>query len=283
MTADTVSMAGDPAPSAQQASSGSSFYAAMRVLPRAQREAMFEVYSFCRQVDDIADSTAPSDRKAAELDQWRADIEALFAGSPPPKLRSLAETVRSFQLRKADFVAVIDGMSMDADADIFAPDLQTLDLYCDRVASAVGRLSVRIFGIAQPDGDLLAHHLGRALQLTNILRDIDEDAELGRLYLPRELLVEAGIPVSSIAEVIAHPALGAACVPLIARAEAHFDEADRIMMRHPRRAVRAPRIMSEIYRGILISLVARGFDQPRARVRTSRARVLLSILRNAFI
>ena len=170
--------------SARQAS-GSSFYAGMRILPRPQREAMFAVYGFCRAVDDVADDGGTRPERQRGLDRWRADIEALYAGRTTPATAALAEPVRTFGLDKQDFLAVIDGMAMDAVEDIRAPDEATLDLYCDRVASAVGRLSVRIFGIMGPNGIDLAHHLGRALQKTNILRDLEEDAEMGRLYLPR--------------------------------------------------------------------------------------------------
>ncbi|MGB3272400.1 MAG: squalene/phytoene synthase family protein, partial [Xanthobacteraceae bacterium] len=175
------------------AASGSSFYAAMRILPRAQREAMFQIYSFCRAVDDIADSDLPRDQRRVALAQWRADIDALYRGEPPAHLAAYAASLETFGLKREDFLAIIDGMEMDAAADIRAPDEATLDLYCDRVASAVGRLSVRVFGLPEEDGRALAHQLGRALQLTNILRDIDEDAAIGRLYLPRERLAAAGI------------------------------------------------------------------------------------------
>ncbi len=183
----------EPTTMAATRASGSSFYAGMRILPRAQREAMFEIYSFCRAVDDIADDPGPRAPRQAALDQWRSDIAAIYAGSPPPQLAGLAQAVRGFDLAQDDFLAVIAGMEMDVVADIRAPDRVTLDLYCDRVACAVGRLSVRVFGMARAPGIALAHHLGRALQLTNILRDIDEDAGLGRLYLPREELQAAGI------------------------------------------------------------------------------------------
>src|SRR5437762_1588825 len=123
----------------------------------------------------------------------RKDYLDAWAARPAPELRALAQSVRDFSLRKEDFLAVIDGMAMDAAEDIRAPDWATLDLYCDRVASAVGRLSVRVFGMGEQDGVALAHYLGRALQLTNILRDVDEDAEIGRLYLPQEELRKAGI------------------------------------------------------------------------------------------
>ena len=135
--------------------------------------------------------------------------------------------MRTFGLKREDFLAIVDGMEMDVPQDIRAPDLATLDLYCDRVASAVGRLSVRVFGLPEDDGILLAHHLGRALQLTNILRDIDEDAGLGRLYLPREGLLLAGITSDNPQKVIADRALPKVCLPLAERAQEAFREGRR--------------------------------------------------------
>jgi len=263
--------------------SGSSFYAAMRILPRAQREAMFQIYTFCRYVDDIADSDGPREQRLAALQQWRDDIDALYRGRPPERLRDYAASVRTFGLRREDFLAVIDGMEMDIPADIRAPDDATLDLYCDRVASAVGRLSVRVFGLPEQDGILLAHHLGRALQLTNILRDIDEDATIGRLYLPREGLLHAGITNFDIAAVLANPALPRVCMPLVKRAQAHFAKSDEIMSRNSRRAVRAPRIMSKYYRTILDLLERRGFQSPRQPVRLSKAAKIVILIRYALI
>jgi squalene synthase HpnD len=265
------------------AASGSSFYAAMRILPRAQREAMFQIYSFCRQVDDIADSDGPRDVRLAALQQWRDDIDALYRGQPPARLRDYTASVEAFALKRDDFLAIIDGMEMDVPQDIRAPDMATLDLYCDRVASAVGRLSVRVFGLPEDDGILLAHHLGRALQLTNILRDIDEDSGLGRLYLPRESLLLAGITTDDPKRVIADRALPKVCAPLAERAKIHFQKADEIMSRNSRRAVRAPRIMSKYYRAILDLLIARGFAAPRAPVRVNKSAKILILLRYAFI
>jgi presqualene diphosphate synthase len=263
--------------------SGSSFYAAMRILPREQREAMFQIYSFCRQVDDIADSDGPREVRLAEIQQWRDDIDALYQGHPPPRLKDYVASVKRFGLKREDFLAIIDGMEMDIPQDIRAPDLATLDLYCDRVASAVGRLSVRVFGLAENDGILLAHHLGRALQLTNILRDIDEDAGIGRLYLPREGLLHAGITSDDPHKVAADRALPKVCAPLVERARVHFQKSDEIMRRNPRRVVRAPRIMSKYYRAILELLVARGFAAPRHPVRLNKMARLAIVLRYAFI
>jgi phytoene synthase len=263
--------------------SGSSFYAAMRILPHEQREAMFQIYSFCRQVDDIADSDGPRPERLAALAQWRADIDALYQAHPPARLQDYVASVQRFGLKREDFLAIVDGMEMDVPQDIRAPDLATLDLYCDRVASAVGRLSVRVFGLPQDDGILLAHHLGRALQLTNILRDIDEDAGIGRLYLPREGLLHAGITSAEPLKVIADPALPKVCAPLVMRARAHFEKADEVMSRNRRRVVRAPRIMSKYYRAILELLVTRGFAVPRTPVRVNKIARLAILLRYALI
>jgi presqualene diphosphate synthase len=266
-----------------KAASGSSFYAAMRILPREQREAMFQIYSFCRQVDDIADSDGPRPERLAALQQWRDDIDALYQGRPPARLWDYVGSVRRFDLKREDFLAIVDGMEMDVPQDIRAPDMATLDLYCDRVASAVGRLSVRVFGLGHDDGILLAHHLGRALQLTNILRDIDEDAAIGRLYLPREGLLHAGITSVDPLKVAADPALPKVCAPLVERARTHFEKADGVMGRNPRRVVRAPKIMSKYYRAILELLVARGFAAPRLPVRLNKAARLAILVRYAFI
>jgi phytoene synthase len=263
--------------------SGSSFYAAMRILPREQREAMFQIYSFCRQVDDIADSDGPRPERLKALDQWRRDIDALYAGHPPQHLRDYVPSVKKFGLRREDFIAIIDGMEMDVPADIRAPDARTLDLYCDRVASAVGRLSVRVFGLGEDDGILLAHHLGRALQLTNILRDIDEDAGLGRLYLPREDLNAAGIMSNDPLAVASDPRLPRVCEGVLKQARSHFAKSNDIMARNSRRVVRAPKIMSEYYHAILEKLVERGFALPRKPVKLSKAAKIFILIRHAFI
>ena len=268
-------------PSSSQRASGSSFYLAMRILPQAQRDAMYEIYNFCRCVDDIADSSGPRPQRRAELNEWRAQVSALFQGKVGPLVTGLGQPVRDFGLAEEDFLAVIDGMEMDTVEDIRAPSLATLDLYCDRVASAVGRLSVRVFGLEREDGRLLAHHLGRALQLTNILRDLDEDADIGRLYLPREWLTEAGISASDPMPALRSPGLSTVCNRVAERAREHFAQANTIMARSPRTAVKAPRIMGDVYRIILDGMVARGWQPPRQRVRVSRMRVAFILLRYA--
>jgi phytoene synthase len=262
---------------------GSSFYAAMRILPARQRAAMFAIYAFCRAVDDVADNGGTRETRLAELEHWRRDIAALYARHPPARLLGLQDPVARFGLCRADFEAIIDGMVMDAEADIVAPDWATLERYCDRVASAVGRLAVRVFGVPDAHGPSLAHHLGRALQLTNILRDLDDDAQLGRLYLPREALSAAGITDAAPRRAISHPNIATTCLTVAARARGHFAAAASIMDACPRAATRSPRLMAIVYGGILDRLVARGFSVPRTRVRIAKARLLWAVLRHGLL
>jgi len=269
----------DTEPSAAERAHGSSFYAAMRIMPHGQREAMFEIYSFCRAVDDIADDQGPADARLAQLEQWRRNIDAIYLGERRADLAGLATAVRDFKLEAEDFRAIIDGMEMDVRQNIQAPSFVDLDLYCDRVASAVGRLSSRVFRLSPEEGKQLAEHLGRALQLTNILRDLDEDAAMGRLYLPREFLAEAGISSTDPVAVLAHPALPEVCARIASLARWRFAEADKVMKTQRRRIVRTPRVMAEAYKSILNALVARGWTAPRAPIRLRKSRLAWILLR----
>lgn len=265
----------------QAKASGSSFYSAMRILPRREREAMFAIYAFCREVDDIADEPGPTDdERRAALDAWRADLDRLYAGKEAELSGFLAPHVRGFGLELADFLAVVDGMEMDMGAGIVAPSFEILDLYCDRVASAVGRLSVKVFGMEREPGIALAFHLGRALQFTNILRDLDEDAEMGRLYLPSEALETAGIAARVPADVVAAPGIDTACRWLAVHAEAHYANADSVMAARPKGRLAAPRLMSAVYGEILSGMRTAGWAPPRARIKPGRGRMLWLALRH---
>lgn len=260
--------------------SGSSFYAGMRILPRAEREAMFAIYGFCRMVDDIADDQqTPREKRGAALDEWVTGIEALYAGGEAGVAAFLARAVRDFDLQKEDFLAVIAGMRMDVDSDIRWPDFDTFDLYCDRVASAVGRLSVNVFGMERAVGVDLSHHLGRALQYTNILRDIDEDAGIGRVYLPIEALRYADITPTTPEALVEEPNLDKAARWLVPYAQEHFDEAARILKARPKGHLVAPRLMESAYARILNSMILQGWNAPRTRVRTSKLRLVLALIR----
>ena len=268
------------------AAAGTSFYWAMRLLPKQRREAMYAVYAFCREVDDIADDTdIPPEQKKSALDAWRSEIDALYEGRLPRSLvgRALRHPILCYSLRREDFRAVIDGMEMDAVEDIRAPDLAMLDLYCARVAAAVGHLSVHVFGDPSPDAHTVADLLGRALQLTNILRDLDEDARRGRLYLPREILERHGIRTAEPLQVLRHPALPAACRDLAAIATRHFDDAGRAMARCSRRAMRPAATMGAFYRAMLDALVRSEWRDPSRRVGLSKRQKLWLVLRHGIV
>ena len=268
----------------QTSASGSSFYAGMRVLPRREREAMYAIYDFCRAVDDIADDQGGDiAARAAALAAWRADIDQLYAGGNPGQAAIVAAAVKRFGLDRADFHAVIDGMAMDVAHDIRWPALAELDLYCDRVASAVGRLSVRVFGMEPAPGERLAHHLGRALQLTNILRDIDEDAAIGRVYLPAEAIEAAGIAFSTPIEVIADPRIDAVARHVAGMAEEHYAAARAILAARPRGHLLAPRLMAAAYAKVLARMQAVGWSPPRSRVRVSKLALMWTVLRLSLI
>ncbi|MBI1180189.1 MAG: presqualene diphosphate synthase HpnD [Alphaproteobacteria bacterium] len=231
---------------------GSSFYWAMRFLPPEKRDAIFAVYAFAREVDDIADGDGPDAEKRMALEEWRREIDFLYTGEPRNAItRVLAPAVDSYGLEKKDFYALIDGMEMDGLGPIRAPALADLLLYCDRVACAVGRLCVRIFGEPGEAGQRTADHLGLALQLTNILRDVEEDAAMGRLYLPRELLRDAGIESTDPAAVLADARLRPVCRALAERAEAEFVRAEAAIAECPRRTMRPAIIMMMVYRKTL--------------------------------
>ena len=273
---------GAPAAKAvKKKASGSSFYIAMRLMPAEERDAMFAIYAFCRKVDDIADDgVGTRSQRHEKLEQWRSDLFELYSGKVAQQVRFLAPAVTRYGLRLEDFLTVLDGMDMDVAEDIVAPDLATLDLYCDRVASAVGRLSIKVFGMEEGPGFALAHHLGRALQLTNILRDIDEDALIGRLYLPREYLEEMDCcRQMDPAAIVVQPKIDAVCRRVAKLAHHHYDEAHRILAAKPRGRIKTPRLMGAVYSEILRASEAQGFAPPRRRISLPKSRLLSLVLR----
>jgi phytoene synthase len=258
---------------------GSSFFWAMQLLPYHRRDATYALYAFCREVDDIADGSASRCLKQKLLLDWRTEISLLYAGRPRRVItRALSHAIVAYDLRCDDFLAVIDGMEMDARADIRAPSLEELDLYCERVAVAVGRLAVRIFGEETAAGEQVAAELGHALQLTNILRDLAEDAQRGRLYLPGELLRGHGICATTPSWVLVQPALPDVCRDLAAIAEEHYAAALAAIAACPRRAMRPAAVMLHVYRALLRRLVAGGWGNLNDRISVPTWRKLALVL-----
>jgi phytoene synthase len=269
---------------AAEAAEGSSFYSAMRLLPKSERAAMFAIYAFCREVDDVADEKGPTaDERLAILDMWRRAVDSLYTASPSPRVRDLYEPTRRYNLDRDDFLDIIDGMEMDVGEPIRRPPYEMLDLYCDRVASAVGRLSVRVFGMEPGPGRELAHHLGRALQLTNILRDLDEDAAMGRLYVPEEALSLAGIAAfHHPVEVLNREKFDVAARWLAARAHQHYEAADKVLGKRPKGRLRTPRLMGAVYQAILKRMEKAGWGEPRERVVLSKTQLAWLVATHGF-
>lgn len=262
------------------ARSGSSFRQGMKVMPAAGRAAMYAIYAFCREVDDVADEPGDPADKRAQLAEWRLEIDRLYEGRPTYlTTRALLEPMRTFDLPKDEFLQVIDGMEMDAGAPIWGPSLEDLMLYCRRVAGAVGMLSIHAFGETRPPSPELAVSLGNALQLTNILRDVHEDATNGRLYLPRELLDKHNVAATTPDALLDDPGVALVCADLAAMAKQHFAETLKLLPQLDRRKMRPAILMMAIYRRTLEGLEARGWDRLDEPVRISRVEKIWIALR----
>jgi phytoene synthase len=260
--------------------SGTSFYWGMRLLPDAKRKAMYAIYAFCREVDDVADGNAAVTAKLEALAGWRREVDALFAGTPSRATAlALRDPIARFELPAAEFHAIIEGMEMDAAGMMRAPPLQDLKRYCRCVAGAVGLLSIRVFGADGEHARRGALALGDALQLTNILRDLSEDAARGRLYLPRELLQQHRVAHADPASALHDPNFANVCNALALQARTHFADAERYFKRGDRRQLRPALIMMHVYRRTLDRLSARGWRQLDDSVRLARPERLWLALR----
>jgi phytoene synthase len=242
---------------------GSSFARGMATLKGERRRALWAVYAFCRAVDDIADGTMPETEKRRFLAEWRLKLTA-----PDCALsRELALARRDFAIPPAECEAMVAGMETDSGDRVRLPDEAALDLYCRRVAGSVGAMSVRIFGA--PGAEAWGLALGHTFQLTNILRDVDEDARRDRVYVPLATLAAAGIPDGPAPAIVAHPRFAAICRDLAARAEAGFARAERELSAHDVAALRPARVMMWGYRRILDHMLRRGWEGARPRARLS--------------
>jgi phytoene synthase len=258
--------------------SGTNFYYAFRILPETKRRAIYALYAFCRTVDDCVDE--PDGEREPGLERWLAEVRRAYAGRPETELgRELAEAVTRFPIPRGAFEDIVAGCRMDLEAARYATFAQ-LRVYCERVASAVGLASIEIFGYQDPRTREYAVELGLALQLTNILRDVAQDAGRGRLYLPLEDLERFGV---GEAELLAHARDQARPRParlsqLLAfeadRARTHYAAAARLLPAPDRRSLAAAEIMGAIYRALLESWAGRGFPVAGPRVRLGTLRKL---------
>ncbi|MBA3504194.1 MAG: presqualene diphosphate synthase HpnD [Betaproteobacteria bacterium] len=233
------------------ARSGSSFYYSFLFLPPRKRRAIIAVYAFCREVDDIVDEVSDASVARTKLAWWRREVAQAFGGAPQhPVAHALQPVVAQFVLREADFQTIIDGMAMDLEQSRFL-DFPALELYCHRVAGVVGLISAEILGYVDPSTRGYARDLGIAFQLTNIIRDVGEDARRGRIYLPQDDLDRFGIASSAILRGEYSDAFRALMTFEVERAQQWYDRALAQLPDADRRAQRAGLIMAAIYRALL--------------------------------
>ena len=264
--------------------SSSSFLWGMRVLPGERRRAMYAIYAFCREVDDVADEPGEIADKRRALAGWREEICRLYAGRPTrPTTRALLGPVQRFSLPQDEFFAVIDGMETDAAPTVRMQTLDDLLSYCRNVAGAVGMLSVHAFGVPQDPGPRIAEALGNAFQLTNILRDLKEDAALQRLYVPLDLLGKHDIDAKSLDAVFLHPRFAHVCAELAELAQGYYSEADGLIRELGSRRMRPAVVMMAVYRETLDTLQARGWKRIDDPIRLTRVRKMWLALRHGLL
>ena len=233
------------------AQSGSSFYYSFLFLPKARREAITALYAFCREVDDIADECSDTALARTKLEWWRVELARTFAGEPShPVSQALLPAIRAYDLAREQFEEIIDGMEMDLQHVRYA-DFKALQLYCYRVAAVVGQLAASIFGYSERKTLKYAHDLGLAFQLTNIIRDVGEDARRNRIYLPQDELAQFGVRESDMLAGHSSPAFRALMAHQVARARTFYQQALQELPASDRRSQRTGLVMAAIYQTLL--------------------------------
>jgi len=233
------------------AKSGSSFYYSFLFLPRERRAAITALYAFCREVDDIADECSDATLARTKLEWWRMELARTFAGQPShPVSQALLPAIRSYDLAREQLEEIIDGMEMDLQ-HVRYTDFKALQLYCYRVAAVVGQLAAAIFGYSERDTLKYAHDLGLAFQLTNIIRDVGEDARRNRIYLPQDELARFGVTDSDILAGHSSAAFRALMAYQVARARTFYQQALSELSATDRRGQRPGLVMAAIYQTLL--------------------------------
>ncbi len=240
-------------------SSGSSFYYSFMFLPPERRQAITALYAFCREVDDVVDECHDLQVAQTKLDWWRNEVRQVYGGQPQhPVGQALKDVIQRFPLPMEQLLEVIDGMQMDLNQTRYL-DWKALNLYCYRVASVVGLLSAEIFGYTNRQTLKYAHDLGLAFQLTNIIRDVGEDARRGRIYLPVDELQRFNVPARQILDARHSDNFRDLMAFQAARARQLYDQAFAQLPAEDRKAQRPGLIMAAIYRTLLDEIEADGF------------------------
>jgi len=264
------------------AQSGSSFHYSFRLLPAPRRIGITALYAFCREVDDIVDEVSDPNVARVKLAWWRTQIDAIYDGEPQhPVARALVPIVRRYPIARADLHTVVDGMQMDLDQVRYV-DFAALETYCDRVAGVVGVMSAAIFGYEDPATRDYARDLGIAFQLTNIIRDVGEDARRGRIYLPQDELARFGVAPSDVLRARHSDAFVALMRFQVERAHGWYDRALAKLPAGDRRAQRPGLAMAAIYRTLLDEIARDGYRVLDRRIALTPLRKLWIATRTAW-
>ncbi|MDC3091489.1 squalene/phytoene synthase family protein [Rickettsiales bacterium] len=260
--------------------SASSFYWGMNLLKKDQRRAMFSIYSFCRIVDDIADSQEPKLKKINSLNNWKKKIDLIYSEQTEDYLtRELKIAVEKYGLIKSDFIAIIDGMKMDINKKIVYPNQKKLDTYCDRVAGAVGCLSMKVFEINHKKSRLYAKNLGRAFQYTNILRDIKEDCSMGRCYIPTEIINKFDLLKEKPELLVRRANLKQICGEFIMKTKEYYLTAENLSLEFEKKKLKAPNLMKNMYQSVFKKICNNKWDN-ETKIRLGKLEKFLIILKS---
>ena len=241
--------------------SGSSFYWGMKLLPEIKKRAMFSVYAFCRVVDDIADNSGTTKSKKTKLNDWKKKIDSIYNNNKKNEsiLKELKTSIETFNLEKRDFISIIDGMLMDVKKKIQFPSKTEFEIYCERVAVAVGYLSIKIFGLSGYEGKKYAYSLGMAFQLTNIVRDFREDLDMERCYIPRSKLKKYGIK-GSLSNLDKTNKIQDVLQDILKDADKFFKKADKISKNLDKKKIIASELMKQFYKKIHKKMFNKNID-----------------------
>jgi len=252
----------------------------MRILDSEKRNAMFAIYAFCKEIDNIGDKFTEKKIKEKELKKWKKEIEKIYKNKSNNIFgKTLKKYIDQYKLKRGLFLEIIKGIEMDINKKMVAPKQKILNLYCYRVAGAVGLLSLKIFGENNKNSRSFGIKLANAFQITNILRDIKEDSLLGRLYIPKEILKKAGIKENNIDQIIKNKKFPNACKQLAKLADLNFKIAEKKLSYCSKNKLKSSILMMETYKFLLKKLKKKGWQDIEKKVNLSKFEKIILLLK----
>ena len=262
----------------------SSFYWGMKILNKDKREAMFVLYAFCKKADTIADNKDLKERKKKKIEKLKKEVNEIFQNKLKNNFNKiLKNNIDKYKIKKKYFLDIIKGCEMDIDNKMICPNKKNFNLYCYRVAGAVGLISLKIFGENTQKSKSFGLHLAKALQITNILRDINQDKKMGRMYIPKEMLNNVGIKSNNINFIIKNKNFPKACIRLSKQAEIAFDKANKDLLFCSKKNLKAAIVMMNTYELLLKKLKKKGWEDIKQRVSLTKFEKFLLFVKGIFV